>query len=129
MIILYSLLFLMLLSALYLLAIPFFKRKTAWLIFFLLSLFFSAFALLIYQAAGDKKTLAFWLAEGKENYQMQIAFEQLGGVKGAISRIKEKLAKNPKDAEGWLILAKLYLATGKNTEADEAYAKAKALSP
>jgi len=127
MITLYGLLLLMMVSALYLLAIPFIKKKAPWRVFFIITLAFSGFAFSIYYYAGNKNALALWLAEGKGHYQLQTAFDELGGVDGVITQIKNKLAANPEDVQGWSVLAKLYLAKGQKVEAQAAFDKVKIL--
>jgi cytochrome c-type biogenesis protein CcmH/NrfG len=124
---LYGLLFFMIVSALYLLIIPFVKKRAPWRVFFFLAGAFVVSAFSLYHLSGNKKELANWLAEGKKHYQLQSTFEQLGGVDGAIVRIKSKLAEKPNDTTGWLILAKLYLAKNDKANANDAFNKAKEL--
>jgi cytochrome c-type biogenesis protein CcmH len=47
----------------------------------------------------------------------------------AIENLKAKLAKNPEDADGWLLLGRAYKSVEKNREALEALKKAYTLSP
>lgn len=47
----------------------------------------------------------------------------------AIENLKAKLAKNPEDADGWLLLGRAYKSVEKNTEALDALKKAYALAP
>jgi cytochrome c-type biogenesis protein CcmH/NrfG len=68
-----------------------------------------------------------WLTEGKAHYDLLVAFQELGGFDGTITRIKEKLKQNPNDARGWRILEKLYLAKGDTRNANKALMKANQL--
>jgi cytochrome c-type biogenesis protein CcmH len=53
----------------------------------------------------------------------------LPSVEEMIDRLVARLARNPKDAEGWRTLGWSYASTGRFSEAAEAYAKAIDLSP
>lgn len=93
-----------------------------------------AFALIIvavslYSFTGDKVALSKWFSNGQPHYQLLKQFDQLGGVDGAILRIKNKLAQHPDDAKGWLILCKLYLSKEDKKAARDAIEKAYKLQP
>jgi cytochrome c-type biogenesis protein CcmH len=50
-------------------------------------------------------------------------------IEGMIERVKERLASNPADVEGWRVLAKTYAALGRLPEALPAYERATLLAP
>lgn len=130
MLILYILLTILLLSALSLLAIPFIKNQA--LIsrdFFVISLFTILFSFTLYQFFGQSKALSDWFAHGKNHYKLMVEVERLGGIDGIISRLQNKLAANPNDAKGWLILGKLYYAKQNFVLATDAFSKAHDLQP
>jgi len=128
MITLYALLLLMLISALALLAIPFFKNKmlTSYLVFCIL---FAGFSFTLYFHFGQNPGLKQWLTQGKQHYQLQEEFIKLGGTDAVIERIQNKLKTNPNDAEGWFILGKLYLSKQDKKKALHALTKAHHLQP
>lgn len=127
MLIMYVFLILMLLVALGLLALPFIKNRSL-NGFSLLAIMLIIFSMGLYQVSGNKSLLSWWFSEGKQHYQLLTTFEQLGGVDGAIKKIQHKLTDNPNDAQGWFILGKLYLSKGEEGKAQEAFARAKAIS-
>ncbi len=53
----------------------------------------------------------------------------MGDVGSMIAGLENKLAQNPKDAEGWQMLGWSYLRTGRAADAVKAYARAVALDP
>ena len=127
---LYSLLILMLLSALALLALPFFVNKKLFSRYFLMTaLFIIVCATGLHYVLEDDTALQQWLTHGKQHYNLQEEVAKLGGIDNIIEQIKQKLAANPDDAEGWFILGKLYLANHQYTEAKKALIKAKQLQP
>lgn len=134
MIILYGLFIFMTLGALSVLAVPFvIANKNNKIIFtknfMIISLLMVTLAFGIYQIIGNQRALQSWFAYGKEHYQLQETVEALGGVPGMIAQIKMKLQANPEDAQGWLILGKLYLAEQEIALAKEALTKAHQLQP
>jgi cytochrome c-type biogenesis protein CcmH len=54
-----------------------------------------------------------------------LSFEQIGDMAG---RLAERLKQNPRDAQGWAMLARSYTVLGRRAEAVAAYAKAVALN-
>lgn len=127
---LYCALFTMLVVACIIIAIPFFKNQKRLLRYcFLTCLVVSIFAALLYVSTRDQAALKNWLTQGKEHYQLMEKFNELGGVDGAIHRIQEKLIANPQDAEGWLLLGKLYLGKQDREKAKSALQKAHDLQP
>jgi cytochrome c-type biogenesis protein CcmH len=52
-----------------------------------------------------------------------------GDLNVMVKRLADKMAKNPSDAEGWLLLARTYNEINQMKEASSAYAKAAALLP
>ena len=46
-----------------------------------------------------------------------------------VEQVKQKLAQDPNNAEGWIVLARTYYVTGRAPEAAQAYEKAVALLP
>jgi cytochrome c-type biogenesis protein CcmH len=59
----------------------------------------------------------------------QAAQHPMGDVGSMIAGLENKLAQNPKDAEGWQMLGWSYLRTGRAADAVKAYARAVALDP
>ena len=51
----------------------------------------------------------------------------LGSVDSLLAGLESRLAADPSDAKGWLLLAKSYAFLGRGDDAAEAYARAKAL--
>lgn len=127
---LYSLIFLMLIAALCILAIPFVWNNNKLLFsksYLFTALFMSLLSLGLYQFSGNKIALQYWLTQGAQHYQLLDTFEQLGGVDGAIVRIEAKLQSNPNDAQGWLILGKLYLSKHEDVKAQQAFDRARVI--
>jgi cytochrome c-type biogenesis protein CcmH len=50
-------------------------------------------------------------------------------IEAMIEQVKQKLAQEPGNAEGWIVLARTYYVTGRAPEAAQAYEKAVALLP
>src|SRR5580698_6057419 len=108
---LYSLIFLMLLSAILLLSIPFILTQNLLSQSFLFSSFFIIIvSLSLFFSTENYDGLKYWLTIGEAHYRLQQEIKNLGGLSGMIKQIKLKLAADPNDAEGWFILGKLYLA-------------------
>lgn len=127
---LYGFIFLMLISSLALLAIPFIRTRTISSGYFFCSVFFVIiFSLGIYQFSTNHAQLKLWLTQGEKHYQLQQAVKELGGFSGIIKQLKYKLAENPNDAKGWFILGKLYFADQDYNKAKEALGKAVILRP
>lgn len=127
---LYFLLTLMLTSALCLITLPFIKNRAVLSKkIFITFLFIILFSLSLYQFSGDKNALKQWYTQGEQHYQLQMQFNALGGLDGIIVSVKKKIAANPKDAQGWFILAKLYLMKQDYPDAKTALAKAHQLAP
>jgi cytochrome c-type biogenesis protein CcmH/NrfG len=124
---LYSILILMLALALSLLAIPFIKNRANFPLYSLIIFFSIIFTFTCYQLSGNHPALNQWLSKGQEHYQLQTDIEKLGGIDGIITRIQQKLANNPDDAKGWLILGKLYQDKHDYTAAKKAFQKANQL--
>lgn len=124
---LYVLLILMLIGAIGFLAIPYLRGKLNGKGFLIISAMTTIFSFLVYQFSGDKFALKHWFAEGNQHYQLLEKFEALGGVEGAISRIKKILENSPNDAQGWMILGKLYQSKGDTANANVAFKKARQL--
>jgi len=49
---------------------------------------------------------------------------KIGSVAGLLVGLEQRLADNPDDAKGWLLLAKSYNHLGQNEKASSAYARA-----
>lgn len=127
---LYSFIFLMLISSVILLATPFIYTHSIYSKTFILSsLFVIVFSLGLYQFSNDHAPLKQWLTQGEKHYQLQEEVIELGGFSGMITLLKKKLAANPEDAKGWFILGKLYFADQDYLEAKEALGKASSLRP
>jgi cytochrome c-type biogenesis protein CcmH/NrfG len=120
----------LLLIALGIIAIPFAKQKKLFSRYFILiCLIITLLAGILYRFSANPAALKNWLTTGREHYQLLEQFNELGGVDGAINRIEEKLAANPNDAAGWVLLGKLYLGKQDMREAKSAFEKAHALQP
>lgn len=126
---LYGLFILMFIGALSLWIIPSLKYHENLKPIFFISLFMLVASFSLYQVTGDKNALAHWFTQGKQHYQLLEKFNQLGGVPGAIARIREKLTEHPNDVQGWFILGKLYLSSEDYSNARLAFAKAHELQP
>jgi cytochrome c-type biogenesis protein CcmH/NrfG len=105
----YLFLTLMLLAGLSIMAFPFIKNQA------LLSkrlsiigLIMTLFTLNLYFTTGNKSALKQWLAQGANHYQLLVEFDHLGGLDGMIAKVKTKLKNDPHNAQGWIILGKLY---------------------
>ncbi len=57
------------------------------------------------------------------------AASQAPDMDDALSRLKQRLAKNPKDLDGWMLLGRSYLSMGRFDEARDAMAQAVELAP
>ena len=111
---LYSLLALMLIVAFCLLFLPIFSTDTRSdsndFIFSKIIIFsiFSIFSFSLYFFLNNTTMLAQWINHGQQHYQLSVDYNQLGGIDGIIAKIKERLAQNPADQQGRIILEKLY---------------------
>jgi cytochrome c-type biogenesis protein CcmH/NrfG len=92
----------------------------------LLTLLLSTF---LYLINSDRQGLSAWFAGGKEHYQLLETFNNLGGVDGAIKTLQKHLLEDPKDAQAWFILGKLYLGKKDLTHAHLAFTQAHQLNP
>jgi cytochrome c-type biogenesis protein CcmH/NrfG len=127
---LYSLLGLLLVAALVLFLYPFEKYLKLYPQYFTVSCsLLIIISITFYYFLGNKTALHQWLNQGKQHFQLLETFDALGGVEGAITKIKNKLAENPIDAKGWYILAKLYAAKGDHAEAIHAIKQAIKIDP
>jgi len=127
--VLYGLLLILGIMALFILIIPLRKNWSSITAGIKVSIFLLFFAFTVYHFTGNKPALYAWLAEGQSHYNLLAVFEKLGGVQGAIENIKNKLEKNPGDAKGWLILGKLYLARFVKLLRSEIKPPTKSMSP
>lgn len=126
---LYIAITIMLIISLSIVSIPFINNKQLSFSKFLpISILLCLSALILYEFSGNKLTLQQWLSHGKEHYQLQLEVERLGGIDALIKRVQAKLETNPNDAQGWLILGKLYLGKHDEKSAKAAFQRAKALS-
>lgn len=115
----------MVLGALCLLFWPTIKSRSGFLSrshIFGLFILFASFA--FYFCFNNPTELRQWLDHGKRHYELLVEYERLGGIDGIIAKIKQKLAQNPSDRQGWMILGKLYKAKGDEKAAEEAFKKA-----
>ena len=127
---LYCLLILMMIAALAMLLIPFLRNHSLkFKNYFFLAISVVIAAFLLYAYSGNKSALVFWFNQGKEHYQLQEKFDALGGVDGIITKIEAKLENNPRDAQGWFILGKLYFAKHEYKTALTALTNAHELEP
>lgn len=132
MFIFYSLLLVMLLSAIGLLAFGFYTTRnqpTRVIPFCIIVFSFISIAISSYWFANDKSTLNAWLSGGKQHYQLLLKVDELGGIDAIITRMEKTLAAHPNDAKGWFILGKLYLSKQQYQAALDAFTKAHKLAP
>lgn len=130
MLMLYGLLTVMLLGALGLLAIPFINNKTLLSKKFYGIVFFTiCFSFGLYPLTGNMTAVKNWYEQGQAHYHLLEKLEQIGGVDGVITQIQAKLTHHPNDAQGWLILSKLYFAINRQKEALATASKAHSLEP
>lgn len=90
----------------------------------ILSMLTMAFTFSFYLLSSHPFVLNQWLKYGQPHYQLLMEYEQLGGINGIIFKIKRRLAKNPNDRQGWLILGKLYKYKHDNKAAEKAFQRA-----
>jgi cytochrome c-type biogenesis protein CcmH len=95
--------------------------------FFALAFFIALTSLGLYSISGNKYDLDAWLTQGKNHYALMQQMQDLGGIDGMIAKVKDRLAENPDDAQGWMILGKLYQVKQDTTQANIAFSKAKML--
>lgn len=120
----------MLILALALFSIPFIKNKSLFTkSFFIPAILTTALAMTLYHYNSNNTALQQWLSYGKEHYNLLVNFNDMGGLNGMITRIKQKLEANPNDAQGWFILGKLYLSQQNYPAAKTAFDKAHSLNP
>lgn len=87
-------------------------------------------AFLIYFAVGRPDALSMPQAESEAAPTVAAAAGPVGmDMPKAIESLKAKLAENPGDADGWLLLGRAYKSVDDNQSALEALKKAYALSP
>lgn len=124
----YSLIFVILLTGILFITIPFIRNKTIFSkSFFIISSFMVIFSLTLYFSLGSSGHLKTWLVKGRKHYELLAQMNHLGGIDGMIIRIHKKLAENPDDAQGWFILGRLYLAKNDQENAEKAFNKVKEL--
>lgn len=117
---------LMLIAAILLLSAPFLKNHSYLGLLGTLSFLIIA-SIGLYSFFGSTKNTILWETQGKTHYQLLMQFNQLGGIDGIIDKIKNRLAQNPNDPEGWRILGKMYLFKKETQKANEAFKKADSL--
>ncbi len=130
MFLLYMTLGFMLITSIGLLSVPFFKMEKLPRKYFLLAaLFIIIFSSSVYVFNNDTPALKQWLTHDENRYQLLQAVNKMGGFNGMLEKIKRKLADNPNDVQGWVILGKLYLGNHDYKNAKDAFAHAVALRP
>src|SRR5579872_4412854 len=99
---LYLCLSFLLLTAWGLLALPLMSTGSSVLTkkFLALVISLTLFSTSLYYFSGNARPLSFWLAKGKQHYQLLQQLQQLGGLDTVIARIQEKLKSDPTDAKG-----------------------------
>lgn len=126
---LYILFLVMIIVAMGFIAVPIIKdRSRSMKVCVIIFILVSIFSLGLYSLTGDKLGLQQWLAQGQKHYQVQQEVDRMGGVDGLIKSIEKKLNANPQDAEGWMILGKLYLHKHDDAAAQACFKRAKELS-
>ncbi len=86
-------------------------------------------AVVLYLALGAPAALspdAARMAAAPEDEQHATSPQQ---IEAMVEQVKQKLAQDPNNAEGWIVLARTYYVTGRAPEAAQAYEKAVALLP
>jgi cytochrome c-type biogenesis protein CcmH/NrfG len=127
---LYVFLFGLLLIALGVIAIPFARHKKLCSPYFvMIGITLIILTGTLYRYSANSIALQKWFTGGAEHYQLMEKFNELGGVDGAIRRIEEKLATDPNDAAGWVLVGKLYLGKQDMLHAKEAFDRAHTLKP
>jgi cytochrome c-type biogenesis protein CcmH/NrfG len=123
---LYVALTIMLVLSIGIVSIPFIKNKSI-IGFISVSLVFVISACTLYQFSGNKPALQNWFTHGEEHYRLQVQINKMGGIDAIIKRVQAKLEANPNDAQGWMILGKLYLGKQDTKSANAAFQRAKEL--
>jgi cytochrome c-type biogenesis protein CcmH/NrfG len=129
---LYALLTLMLISALGLVLLPLNSNQDSIVLLqgkLTIICLTALFSFTLYQSSTQTKALNDWFNQGKKHYNVLVQYEALGGTDGMITKIKQKLAAHPADAVGWTILGKLYWMKHDTQAAQQAWSKAKKLTP
>lgn len=86
-------------------------------------------AVVLYLALGTPIALlpeTHRMAASDEDGQHAVSPQQ---IEAMIERVKEKLAREPDNLEGWIVLARTYYATGRAPEAVQAFERAAAIAP
>ncbi len=83
-------------------------------------------SVLLYLGLGNPQGLAPANQIGAQGAPHQLTKEQ---IETMVARLAQRLASNPDDVEGWIMLARTYNALGRFGEAAAAYAKAEAKFP
>lgn len=86
-------------------------------------------AVVLYLALGTPVALlpgTHQVAAGDEDAQHAVSAQQIDAM---IERVKEKLAREPDNLEGWVVLARTYYATGRAADATQAFERAAAIAP
>lgn len=122
---LYIAITIMLVLSVGLICIPFAKNNLTGCV--LSSSFIVILALTLYQFSGNRDAVKQWLTHGAEHYHLQVQIKQMGGIDAIIKQVQAKLEANPNDAQGWIILGKLYLGKQDNKSAEAAFRRAKEL--
>jgi tetratricopeptide (TPR) repeat protein len=126
---LYSLLLLMAAMASLVLAIPYYQKKLSLASYLSIVAFIIGFSFTFYHYIGNKAGLRFWFSQGQAHYHLLTQMDALGGIDGMIAKVKMRTLNNPLEAEGWFILAKLYLNKKDVAQALVALNKARNLQP
>lgn len=120
---------LMLLVALALLSFTFIRHRESFLKLFSLTAIFLSTSLSLYFYQCNFSELQNWLNGGNRHYALLSKINNLGGIDEIIQKIQSKLAANPDDFTGWIILCKLYLGKHNYAAAADALHHATALQP
>jgi cytochrome c-type biogenesis protein CcmH len=85
------------------------KNQTQRLLAVFLSISFGMSAFLLYQKLGASHELQQQLAQASATNKVDDEIKAMGGSSGVIQKLKQKLIHQPKNAEGWYLLGKIYL--------------------
>jgi cytochrome c-type biogenesis protein CcmH len=125
MVLLYTGLICMLALAITFLVIALPRKKIAFYLAGILVLF----ALPLYFLFGSAAGLSGWLARGQTHYNLLVEVNRLGGMDVIVKRIAAHLAAHPNDANGWMILGKIWLSEHQYAKAQAAFSRVIQLEP
>ena len=100
-------------------------RRRAWVVALALLVLIPSAALILYARLGNPGAAAV-VAAGAAGNAHEISDSQIVAM---VDNLAQRLKSRPGDAEGWVLLARSYVALGRFADAADAYARADALVP